>query len=1061
MYFNRCCTSRLNVLYTILRCLENRVIIQIKKSGELASKSKTMKPFLNNFFNFLHFRRQTVFFAVLGAVFVLVFILSPIHRAEAQVMSKVAGLVADALGWLLGSVIFPLLGWVLKWILEALVSVAEYNKIINQSTIQNTWGTVRDIVNMFFIFAMLLIAFSTILRYQQYEVKKMLPKLVLYAVLVNFSLTICGLFIDIAQVFTLTFVNAFKDNAVNNFTQSVNIFDFTSMSSDLRSGINAATVMGGYLLALVLMIVTLVTLGAMVLMLLVRIVYLWILSILSPFAFVLPVIPGGQKYASQWWDMFSKQVITGPLLAFFIWLSLSVLANTGNIGNEILNSATKSKMTADLTGTGLKTTNTDFIIHFIISIAMMFIGLMLTSQMGGAAGKIAGAASNWMQKSGTGLITGRLGPTPMRWARERYGAWRGQRESIRKEKVSRFGQGASALQDFAINKNIGHKLSQLYKYPAGAIGRGMGRYAKQVHRGLGGSEESLIGKGLKTTSEWRPGQKDRWRAMERVEKYKDSTFNSDVQTILKAKRVSSIGDDQGVRDLEAEAGTELEHAAYAIELGNRRALGRDEHDVNYTEEGVERKGLISRTSRFLERVPEMKQKFDDSIKKISPDLAAKTDIYVKPDGKLNYGEVESDALQGKIDLSAFTKELIDKLDQSMPGSGKGKIFSDLIKAVHDTKEMNRIFGSISKELASEYMDEIGDAIKSAGSEMRIAFGQATGHFKHVFDVKEKLEPVTITHDDGTKETKMIPQYYSEDGSMERFFSRPENRAMFTKGYGTKFENKELYEFLHRNYLKYEFTGNQWNDMYQDAKTRESIEKITPEYVEKYNKDLASYNLDYGEDNGRAYGIQRGLNHIISFLKSDKYTDKNGNRKEIYSLHDPNSLVAEAAHTAMIENIHQNRLSAERLENMDVYMVNEKGVRQKDSEGNFIMNEALLSAVAEYEGAELGKLFKESRKRGETVLEYMVKDIKTYEKHKGTVDRLNNNNALVHMITSELRKQIKKIQNDFEAAEAAKAAKGSTKEEEAKEKAKKEKKEAEEEAKKKPPPTSGGSSPFGV
>ena len=973
---------------------------------------------------------------------------------------------AEVLSWIFG-VVFMILGWILSAIIGALVSIAQYNKIITQVTVINTWGTVRDIVNMFFIFAMLLIAFSTILRIHQYEAKQLMPKLVLYAVLVNFSLTICGIFIDIAQVFTLTFVNAFGDGAINNFTSVVKLFDYSSL--DLNKGtVELETVLGGYLLALVLLVVTLVTIGAMFLILLVRIAYLWILSILSPFAFVLPIIPGGQSYASQWWTMFSKQVITGPLLAFFIWLSLSILGGTGNIGNEILNSSGKSTIAGDIgsggaaTVTGLPTTTqADFLINYVIAIAMMFIGLMLTSQMGGAAGKIAGGASNWMQKSGTGFVTGRLGPTPMRWARERYGAWRGQRESIRKEKVSRFGQGASALQDFAINKNIGHALSQIYKYPAGAIGRGMGRYAKQVHRGLGGSEESLIGKGLKTTSEWRPGQKDRWRAMERVEKYKDSTFNSDVQTILKAKRVSSIGDDQGVRDLETKAGTELEHAAYTIELGNRRALGRDEHDVNYTEEGVERKGLISRTSRFLERVPEMKQKFDDSIKKISPDLAAKTDIYVKPDGKLNYGEIESDALQGKIDLSAFTKELIDKLDQSMPGSGKGKIFSDLIKAVHDTKEMNRIFGSISKELASEYMDEIGDAIKSAGSEMRIAFGQATGHFKHVFDVKEKLEPVTITHDDGTKETKMIPQYYSEDGSMERFFSRPENRAMFTKGYGTKFENKELYEFLHRNYLKYEFTGNQWNDMYQDAKTRESIEKITPEYVEKYNKDLASYNLDYGEDNGRAYGIQRGLNHIISFLKSDKYTDKNGNRKEIYSLHDPNSLVAEAAHTAMIENIHQNRLSAERLENMDVYMVNEKGVRQKDSEGNFIMNEALLSAVAEYEGAELGKLFKESRKRGEVVLEYMVKDIETYEKHKGTVDRLNNNNALVHMITSELRKQIKKIQNDFEAAEAAKAAKGSTKEEEAKEKAKKEKKEAEEEAKKKPPPTSGGASPFGV
>lgn len=378
-----------------------------------------MKPFLNKFLNIFTFRRHAAFLATLGAVFVFGFLILPVHSAYAS--PTVAELVGGALSFIF-SIIFAVLGWILSSLLGALVSIAEYNKIVNQDTVIKTWGVVRDIVNMFFIFAMLLIAFSTILRYQQYEVKKLLPKLVLYAVLVNFSLTICGLFIDLAQVFTLTFVNAFADGAINNFATVTQLFNYSNLStSDVQ--ISTFTVIGGYMLAFVLLLVTLVTIGAMFLILLVRIAYLWILSILSPFAFVLPIIPGGQSYATQWWTMFSKQVITGPLLAFFIWLSLSILTQTGNIGNEILNKslseATGAMKTATVTGLpelvpGVPTSQADFLINYVIAIAMMFIGLMLTSQMGGAAGKIAGAASSKMQSYGT---------TAAKWTGRRVGVW--------------------------------------------------------------------------------------------------------------------------------------------------------------------------------------------------------------------------------------------------------------------------------------------------------------------------------------------------------------------------------------------------------------------------------------------------------------------------------------------------------------------------------------------------------------------------------------------------------------------------------------------------------------
>ena len=128
-----------------------------------------MKPFLNKFINIFHFRRQTArltarhaFFAVFGAVFVLGLFAVPLY-AHADVW--VAGTQA-ILGFIF-ELLFMFLGPLLAAIIASLVDVAMYNNIIGQTTIETAWATVRDIVNMFFIFAILLIAFSTILRIHQ------------------------------------------------------------------------------------------------------------------------------------------------------------------------------------------------------------------------------------------------------------------------------------------------------------------------------------------------------------------------------------------------------------------------------------------------------------------------------------------------------------------------------------------------------------------------------------------------------------------------------------------------------------------------------------------------------------------------------------------------------------------------------------------------------------------------------------------------------------------------------------------------------------------------------
>ena len=118
--------------------------------------------------------------------------------------------VAMVIGAVIGTVI-NWLGKLLVGIFQVTTWIFQYNEFIKSPAVKQGWAVVRDLCNMFFVVVLLIIAFATILRVEAYHYKKLLPRLVIMAVLINFSKTICGLFIDFRQVVMLTFVNGFAN----------------------------------------------------------------------------------------------------------------------------------------------------------------------------------------------------------------------------------------------------------------------------------------------------------------------------------------------------------------------------------------------------------------------------------------------------------------------------------------------------------------------------------------------------------------------------------------------------------------------------------------------------------------------------------------------------------------------------------------------------------------------------------------------------------------------------------------------------------------------------------
>ncbi|HMB66138.1 MAG TPA: type IV secretion system protein, partial [Patescibacteria group bacterium] len=238
--------------------------------------------------------------------------------------------------WVLGKILLFVIGW--------LTQVAMWDQFISVSAVVEGWTIIRDLCNMFFILLLLAIAFATILRVESYNIKRLLPKVIIAAVLINFSRTICGFAVDISQIVMLTFVNAFAGTSVNNTGANnlVNMLgmdhmmEFIQEKDDLGGDLGMNTV-GGIIVALIAALIAFVVICAMLAVLLFRIIMIWVYIVLSPLAFLLFAFPHGKGYASRWLSSFSKQVIVGPVLAFFLWLALyTAQESASHLGEEVV-----------------------------------------------------------------------------------------------------------------------------------------------------------------------------------------------------------------------------------------------------------------------------------------------------------------------------------------------------------------------------------------------------------------------------------------------------------------------------------------------------------------------------------------------------------------------------------------------------------------------------------------------------------------------------------------------------------------------------------------------------
>ncbi|MBH1980711.1 hypothetical protein I8H89_04305, partial [Candidatus Saccharibacteria bacterium] len=189
------------------------------------------------------------------------------------------------------------------------------------SSMFSAWQSFRNLANVMFIITFLLIIYSyvTSMGVNMYNIKKMLPRLIVAALLINISYYICGIAVDISNILGQTLISTI--HALVPPQMPADIDGWQSLVTMLVYLTPAAAVAGPAVvnmhfaalapIALMAAIALLVT----VLVLLLRQALIVLFIVISPLAFAAMVLPGTNNLFEKWRSNFTTLLLLYPAVS--------------------------------------------------------------------------------------------------------------------------------------------------------------------------------------------------------------------------------------------------------------------------------------------------------------------------------------------------------------------------------------------------------------------------------------------------------------------------------------------------------------------------------------------------------------------------------------------------------------------------------------------------------------------------------------------------------------------------------------------------------------------------
>ncbi len=308
-----------------------------------------------SFFSSL-FKNKNGLLILTGLVFVFAFF--PLSFAQADLVTDLVGSIAgpliqaivgliSALGCIavaivliITGIILSIVNAILMWLTTTFLSIP----ITDANIVKNVgWPFTLQLVNMGYLLILAWIGLATILQLKESDAQKTIPKLILNALLVNFSLVLVGFVVDIGNLLTNFFLEQVNQvstgvgglistgqNAWNSIANGI-INSIGKNITNQTAILNSITGYFAYGIVLILFnIFATFVLMAVAYIFFIRIIYLWILAIVAPIAFFSKIVPNSEEKQQffrgilgwdQWWKDLLQWSIVGVPLAFFLYLS--------------------------------------------------------------------------------------------------------------------------------------------------------------------------------------------------------------------------------------------------------------------------------------------------------------------------------------------------------------------------------------------------------------------------------------------------------------------------------------------------------------------------------------------------------------------------------------------------------------------------------------------------------------------------------------------------------------------------------------------------------------------
>jgi hypothetical protein len=258
------------------------------------------------------------------------------------------GSQVSGLGWIICPIISGLTGlndFVWKLVSYLLV----VNPLDQSDSIYTAWGSIRSIANVLFVIFFLVIIFSQLTGagITNYGVKKMLPRVIIAAILVNVSFIIVQISVDLANI-----LGSSLFNLITGITPPITATWGGLVSLILGSaagaggiviggiavGIAGGTVAVIWMLLPLAAIATLALLAAL-LTLIFRQAAIPILAILAPLAFVAYLLPNTESWFKKWRGMLLSMLMLYPMAALVFagaQFAASAIINEGGYFNMLI-----------------------------------------------------------------------------------------------------------------------------------------------------------------------------------------------------------------------------------------------------------------------------------------------------------------------------------------------------------------------------------------------------------------------------------------------------------------------------------------------------------------------------------------------------------------------------------------------------------------------------------------------------------------------------------------------------------------------------------------------------